>query len=269
MNLAQWKRFYPILPELETIIEHISKVSGKELDFQLREKLPADSIVIVARKRMERHILQMKPSQLPYRNEAIAHECGHILRVLSVPLEERKLSQSTIFNVHKASLELDQQISSLPPEQKKQMYDTWINGLVQEVNNLPVDVRIEQWIFDTIPSLRNEQTEFLRNQARSCVQTFSKRIEAITPAKVFICNMGMVYAYLRKIGWLIGEDFCQYFEPYPKSITIGTDLLTFLETPDLGYLQDIETTNQWSKKLELTDWFSWTNFENIPPNYGT
>jgi hypothetical protein len=268
MNFAQWKHLYHVLPEIDTIIDQIRKISGKEIDFQIQESISADSLVIIAREHMPCHILRMKPSQLPYRNEAIAHECGHVIRVLSASPERRLVSRSTTSNIQKATGELDQQKSNLPPDQKIQMYDTWINGLIQEVNNLPVDVRIEQWIFDTYPSLRSEQSEFLRNQARSCVQTFSKALEANTPPKVFLCNMGMVYAYLTKIGFLIGEDFEKYFGTYPEIIALGKDLLTFLETPDMGYLQDIETTNQWAKKLELTDWFSWTNFENIPQSYG-
>ena len=56
--------------------------------------------------------------------------------------------------------------------------------------------------------------------------------------------------------------------PFPEAIEYGKVLYQHLEEPDQGYLQDIETTNYWAKILGLSDWFEWTDFEDVPESYG-
>jgi len=268
INLVEFSQQYPVLPEVFTIVEMVEEISGKEIDFQIHEKLPVDGLIKIARANMPKHLLKIKASKVKNISEMIAHECGHALRVYSVAPSERRVSFSNSFLVAMATGELESEKSSLPPETKSMMVDTWINGLVMQVNNLPVDVRIERWIYDTYPGLRMEQKEYLENLADTCVSSFSKETLEITPPKVFRCNMAMVYAFLSAIGLLIGEDYSQHFAPYPEIIQYGKVLVKLLEEPDRGYLQDIETTNYWAKILGLTNWFSWTDFENVPEEYG-
>ena len=132
-----------LLPEAQEIIALVVEKSGKEIDFQLIENLYVDSLVRMARANMPCHILMIRADQSRYVSETIAHECGHVLRLLSVAPFDRKVSCSTSLHVSTAKSELEREPSSLPPEIKNQMLDTWINGLVLQVNNLPVDVRIE------------------------------------------------------------------------------------------------------------------------------
>jgi len=253
---------------VDTIVSLVEEISGKAIDFQICENLYVDSLIIVARAKMPNHILKIKANQRKCLSETIAHECGHALRILSVAPKYRLLSRSTTANVNFASAEITAEESSLPSELKLQMVDTWINGLVLQVNNLPVDIRIERWIFVTYPGLRMEQKEYLGKLAESCVSSFSKEREEITPPKVFRCNMAMVYTFLKAIGLLLGEDYSQHFAPYPEIGQCGEVLYKLLEDSDRGYLQDIETTNDWAKVLGLSDWFSWTDFENVPEGFG-
>jgi hypothetical protein len=267
INLSKFRQKFKILPEVLDIIVLVEEQSGKEIEFLLGEDLYVDSLVKMARTNMPRHVLKIKADQGRYISEAIAHECGHILRLLRVSPADRKVSYSSSSHFTKAFAELDDEKSSLPSELKNQMYNTWINGLVLQVNNLPVDVRIERWIYNTYPGLREEQAQYLRNQALACVSAFSKELTKVTSPKVFRCNRSMVYAYLKAISLLIGGDIIQHFDSHPEIVEVGEWLFKFLDCPDLGYLQDIETTNEWAKFLGLTDWFSWTDFENVPVEY--
>jgi len=44
-------------------------------------------------------------------------------------------------------------------------------------------------------------------------------------------------------------------------------LASLLETEDKGYNQDIDTINRWAEILNLSNWFTWINFEQIPDDY--
>ena len=243
-------------------------LDSMEGDFQIHEKLHVDATVKIARATMPKHILKIKSNQGEYLSEMIAHECGHIVRTLSVTPPERKITCSTRLTFNQATAELDREKSKVSPELKSKMVEMWIHGLVLQITNLPVDARIERWIFETYPGLRSEQAEYLKKYSHTCISTFSPDIEQITPKKVFLSNMAMVFAFLTSIGLLIGEDYSQHFAPYPEIVQYGKVLVKLLEEPDRGYLQDIETTNYWAKILGLTNWFSWTDFENVPEGYG-
>jgi hypothetical protein len=77
----------------------------------------------------------------------------------------------------------------------------------------------------------------------------------------------MNYAFASFMESLIGK---KYTTPYKRTryTEVGSKLVKFLnDTKDEGYKQDIEIIDKWSKILGLTDWFYWTDFENVPANY--
>lgn len=267
INIVEFNQLYPVLPEIFTIVGMVKEISGKDIDFQIHEKLPLDATIKIARSKMPKHILKIKANQVMNINEMIAHECGHVFRMFSVKPPDRKIPCSTSSNSNIATAELDTEECILPDSIKNQMYETWINGLVMQVNNLPADARIEKWIFDSFPGLRQEQEEYLRKLSSTCFSTLTKDVERVTTPKVFRCSMAMVYAFLKSIGVLIGVDFSKHFDAYPEIVEYGKVLYKFLEEPDKGYLQDIETTNYWAKILGLSDWYSWIDFEDVPESY--
>lgn len=267
IKLTEFNRLYPILPEVYEIVSLVEQKTGKGIDFQVHEMLQVDGLVKIARINMPKHILKVRASKVKNINEMIAHECGHALRMFSVEPSARKIPCSTNLNTVQAIADLDAEKSNVRHTIKKQMYDTWINWIVLQVNNLPADVRIERWIYDSYPGLRKEQENYLIKLAEICVSAFSKEVENMTPPKVYRCNMSMVFAFLKAIGILLGKDYSRHFSDHPECIDNGQILHRLLEEPDRGYLQDMETTNYWAKILGLSNWFSWTDFENVPEGY--
>lgn len=217
---------------------------------------------------MSHHILKIKSKVTTNTNHIIAHECGHILRMMKANPPDRVVPCSTSKTIADATRDINSYPSSIPADIKLRFIDYWLDGIIFQVTNLAEDSRIERWIHDSYVGLRSSQIEYLQYNASQCLASMTKEIAMLTPPKVFLASTAMNYAYLRAIGSIMNIDYTKNFEPYPESITIGKKLYKLIETPDQGFLQDIETTNNWAKILGLTNWFSWTDFENVPEGYG-
>ena len=50
-------------------------------------------------------------------------------------------------------------------------------------------------------------------------------------------------------------------------IDIGNQLILLQKESENSYVGDIDTVNKWANILQLSDWFDWMDFEDIPANY--
>ena len=40
-----------------------------------------------------------------------------------------------------------------------------------------------------------------------------------------------------------------------------------MESEDEGFVQDVDIIKAWAEILEVTDWFTWIGFEDVPETY--
>jgi hypothetical protein len=77
----------------------------------------------------------------------------------------------------------------------------------------------------------------------------------------------MSYCFFRLVGLHTDQNLVG---PYGGSVYVnrGKELaeITTREYRN-DYLGDIAMTNRWAAFLELQEWFGWTGFEDVPPNY--
>ena len=115
--------------------------------------------------------------------------------------------------------------------------------------------------------MRKAQKITIDKQIRENVQALSENIKKISPAFIYDASNTMNYAFASFMESLLDK---KYTTPYKRTKypEVGTKLVKFLkDTKDEGYKQDIEIINNWSNILGLSDWFYWTDFENVPQGY--
>ena len=91
------------------------------------------------------------------------------------------------------------------------MLDVWLGGLITQVTSLPACVRIERWLHQEYPPLRNEQRLYLDEDVQRTLQGLSKKLERVTPKTLFRISNSITYAYLRGLEPVTGKDFRKHF----------------------------------------------------------
>lgn len=260
-----------LLNSTQEILGLISDLTGKSFEFIHKPDLPTLGMVKVARENMPYHLIFYKNMNSGNIDHLIAHECGHIYRMMSVPREYRKIPASNMENRQIAMNKIEKEIFGLsrdiPVEKMSSLFEIWFNGIIKELTNFPVDMRIEKWIYDDYPELRKAQKVTIDQQIRENVHGLSKDIKNITPTLVYDAANIMNYAFASYMESLIGK---KYTTPYKRTKypEVGAKLVKFVtDIKDEGYRQDIEIINKWTSLLGLTDWFYWTDFEDVPPGY--
>jgi hypothetical protein len=260
-----------LLNSTQEILNRIYDLTGKPVEFIQKPDLPTLAMVKIARKKMPYHLIYYKDMNSSNFDHIVAHECGHIYRMMSVPAEYRKVPAANAESRQIALNHVENELLSLskiiPISEINSLFDIWFNGIIKQVTNFPVDMRIEKWIYDEYSELRKGQKITIEKQIRENVQGLSKNIERITPLKIYEASNYMNCAFANFMGVVIGK---KYLPPYKRTkyVELGTKLANLvLETDDKGYTQDIEIINKWVELLCIENWFFWEDIENIPTDY--
>jgi hypothetical protein len=256
-----------LLPPVREIIQRVKEVSGKDVTFRPAPDQLVPATSKIARARMPQHIIKYQPKMVERINHLTAHECGHILRTMEAAPSIRVVPGSNAETKTVAVKELGNELSQLPEAMRNQMLDVWLGGLITQVTSLPACVRIERWLHQEYPLLRSEQRLYLDEDVQRTLQGLSKKVERVTPKTLFRISNSITYAYLRGLEPVIGKDLRKSFSGRPSIITTGIQLYETLGEADTGYAGDIRVTNEWAKILNVSEWFTWVGFEDMPESY--
>ena len=253
-----------------TILDETEQFTGKPFNFIHTPKLPVQAVVKIARSSMDHHSIQYSSTDPSLLNHLIAHECGHIRRFYAAPKEGRLVPVSDNLTFRTAISYIEKNDSNLlksyPVYHRYQIANLWTNGLIQQVTNQPSDTYIEQWIFDEYPELRNDQQRSLGKIHARAMKALDPTVNSKLPRIIVESSIAMNYAFFKKIDWITGSTFFESFEQLPARL-IGEYLFHCIGDEDLGLAGDISIANEWAEILGIRDWFTWGDFEDIPPGY--
>jgi len=260
-----------LVPSVQKILDEVKDSTGKAVDFIENDNLATYAKVKVARKSMPAHIIFYRSRHDELINHLIAHECGHILRIFSVPKEERLIPMSDQDTktrvVHELAGDLSRLSSFLSTRDILKMVDMWQQGIITQLTSYPPDLMIEKWIHGSYPELRPYQKKSIMNQHSDAIKVFSPQIKKITPSKIYEPNIIMNITFFSMLGSILKLNLIKPFKslPYLKK---GNELASFTKKDyNDSYKGDIAMTNYWASFLGLNEWFKWTNFEDMPEGY--
>ncbi len=262
-----------LIDSVDSILLEVQELTNKPVELIEKSDLNVYAKVKMARFKMPAHIIFYKKDHEGLINHLIAHECGHILRTFSVPEENRLIPMANSNMIHIMTNEIERDIkkleSVLSPDDINQLVNLWHSGIIQQVTSYPPDIMIEKWIYDNYSELRPYQITSIEKQRDSSMAILTDQIRAITPPKIYKIPNIMNYAFFKVIGEHIHANLVRGYNntPYVKK---GKKLasLTGQNYVD-SYEGDIDMTNCWADFLNISDWFGWTKFENIPDDYLT
>jgi hypothetical protein len=260
-----------LLRSTQDILELITEKTRKPFSFIKKPDLPTLGSIKIARKSMTSHIIYYRDENNGILDHLIAHECGHIYRLWGVPPEDRKMVSSRYENKRLAMDQIAYELLKLskiiPVEKLNKVSDMWFSAMITQVTNIPVDMRIEKWIFDDYPELRKSQEVSIDRQMKEGAAVLSKRIQDLTPKKIYDASNHTNCSFAIAMEKLLRK---KYTAPYRNTpfIDLGIELADLvIKSDDKGFNQDIQIIEQWTVMLGLKGWYEWIDFEDIPLNY--
>lgn len=255
----------------QDILNLISDLTHKPFEFIHKPDLKTMAIVKMARASMPSHIIYYHTSGGGIIDHLIAHECGHIYRMWSISPEYRKVPAANEENRRFANKQIESDIARLSSIMTYQQFNSnfgiWFDGIIKQVTSMPVDMRIEKWIYEKYPELRKVQAVSIDQQIRDNTQSLSRKVSQFAPKKIYDANNFMNYAFALYMEYLLGKKYTAPYKSTPYT-GLGSKLAEpVIKSEDLGYKQDIEIINQWTDMLGLKGWYFWTDFEDLPPDY--
>ena len=260
-----------LIKPVHLILEKVKELTGKGIEFIEKNDLPTYAAIKMARKNMSAHLVFYKKEHNELINHLIAHECGHILRIFSAPVEKRLMPATDQETKTIAFTEMQNEIQKmstyLSVEKIAQVMNIWYAGTVRQVTNFPPDIMIEKWLYNDYPDLRSYQLESIKKQHSDAVEGLKDSVRQLTPAKIFNASNIMNYAFFRIIGYHIGTNFLAPYNQTPF-VRKGKDLAAYTTANFLdSYDSDMDMILYWTNYFYLSKWYRWMGFEDIPEDY--
>jgi hypothetical protein len=253
------------------MLDEVKSLTGKGFEFIEKENLPTHAMLKMARKHMPAHLIYYKKEHDDTINHLVVHECGHLFRVFKCQENQRLIPYSDQQIKYKALLQIQDEIYSLTKvlteERISKIIDLWYNGLIRQVTNLPPDIMIERWIYDSYPVLRPLQLISLNKQLKESVSGLNDTVASITPKTILHASNIMNYAFFRIVGLHIGQNFVKAYSSTPY-LAKGKELAVITEKDyDDSYEGDNIMISRWASFVNISEWFKWKGFEEVPDNY--
>ncbi len=249
MSLEE-KTGYPINIEMDNSLEYISAVSQMAWKHQRAEHQ------IKYRHRSE----EMTP-------HLVAHEIEHII----LENEARQLSRNRFFTTTAKTREYAiQSISDHISKLQRQGYAEesisnttlkLIHGLSNQIFNCPLDMVVEQNIYNKYPEFRHSQFVSLHQMYLEALQTYTNQdIKRLTPPRIFRASVTLNCAYALFIDYLY-KGVTDYTSAYRSSdyYSFGKNLFDIWKkrmekfTPGDEY----EMVDEYAAILKLRPWYEW------------
>jgi hypothetical protein len=262
-------QFIDPVPE---ILAEVKSMTGKGIEFIQKDDLKTYAILKMARKNMPSHLIYYKKEHDNIINHIIVHECGHLFRIFKCQENQRLMPYSTDQMKHNALKKIDDELQLLTKiisvDQINHLSNIWYNGLILQVTNLPPDIMIEKWIYDQFPQLRALQLKSLNKQLTDALVGLSETVNSTTPQTILQASNVMNYAFLRILGFYIGQNFIKKYSS-TQYVEKGKELADITEN---NYTDSHEGDNvmigKWAAFVNISDWFKWRGFEDVPADYG-
>ena len=248
-------------PVASEIIARVEDVTGKPVEVIADGSLQVLAKVTMARPGSPRHILRLRlDREVP--DYYVAYECGFILRLYECPPGERYLIGSS----GKGAEDIERMLMRpggigtklrLSESTARQYSNMLADGLITQLRSIPIGMHIDQWIYDTYPSIRTAQSSAINEQMRENVQVLGDQVKSMSPPKVYKASVSMNAAYAVFSDELYGEG--GYSVPYQRAsyANLGAELLDIWKKSLAEPTGDRALVDAWGKHLGVEKWYKW------------
>ena len=248
-----------LLPDTRLIVDQVEQITERPIRFAEDAALPVIANLRIARSGAQEHVLTLRPGgeSLDY---VVAYQCGYVLRLYETPPDQRfdfaaspSDAADRMAPLLKAMLASGDAAPDLPAVAERMSH--W---LLLTLRSLPVGLRIDRWIFDTYPALREQQAASLTRQQEENAGHIRWRAGKVRFPPQFLA-IDAVHALFT--DRLLGTRY--FATPYQAVgvVNDGMRLLNIVDELPADPKADRALVEAWGTALGIRDWFNWLPFQ--------
>lgn len=241
------------------ILKRVETLSGCPVKFKPDSSLTLRATLQMARDGAPAHVLRYRPANEPL-DYWVAYQAGYALRLFDLPPNERFNFASTGAGVEQVSamLTTGQPLTDEDKALLPEFAEMTLHWALMNLRSYAIGMRIDQWIADKHPSLRELQAAGIDFLQQENLQLLSKRLGSLS---IPVPLLAPVAAFALFADRLLGKSL--YAIPYRAAGVVepGKELLRISDTvdPDCGH--DRELVDAWAASIGMTGWYTWTPYK--------
>lgn len=245
--------------ETQNLTALVEKQTGYPVAVEIVEEMTDHSKVISARPDAPAHIIKINATHRQHSDYLTAMQCWMLLILWSNPARVPKMVFQS--EAHDALLEKcagADEHSDLTDAGKDLAAKLYVNGLLNQLNSMPIEIRALSLCHELCPSLREMQEEAVNAYLRILSQTLSPKVMQRIPRWIFEGNVGMSAAFVLNWARLSGSNLCLL--PYESTghIERGQKLLGEVDAAlDRTSESHTQIVDAWARQLSLDNVYRW------------
>jgi hypothetical protein len=154
-------------PEAEQLIASVEEVSGFRVTIDSVDGIQESAQMISARPGYPFHLIRVNSAQRRYADYIVAVQCGMLLIMWSDPTRVPALAADQAkCDYWSKRWSGSKQMAAMPRESALRLATMQLQGLIQQLQSLPLEIRVARLIFESCPGLREMQHEMLTAHLR-------------------------------------------------------------------------------------------------------
>ncbi len=243
---------------------HLEKEGGKEIRVEEDNEIPtAAKIEFAENHNRSFHLIKYKPSY-----QAVEHLMMHELVHLDFVIQAKRENQNKLFitNGEKKRKFITEHEKDLKELNKKGYSEKSLSGFIsalfdglnRQTYNAPIDLFIEDYLFNNYQELRPFQFVSLYGLAMEYKNSATnKQVMQVTPKKVQNANRVMNLVFAIHFKEVFGFDLISKFNPTPNEIREANKLFKeykeYQEDREAG--EEYELVQHWAEDLKVDKYF--------------
>ena len=246
-------------PETAKMIASVEEMTGYSVVIDVIDGIQENAQMLSARPGNPVHLIRVNSAHRRYADYIVAVQCGMLLVLWSDPTKVPEL----VLDPQKCDYwskrwSGSKQMASMPKESALRMADLYLQGLIQQVQSLPMEIRVARICFESCPGLREMQHEMLTTHLRNLSEIFAPQIRQQVPAELFDKNVAMNAAIAK--AWGVLSDSRLPTIPYEAigCLEKGETLLAVLDAlPENTSGNHVKVVDAWAEQLGMSSLFGW------------
>ena len=241
------------------ILQRIETLSGRAVEFKPDSSLTLRATLQLARNGALSHVLRYRPANEPL-DYWVAYQAGYLLRLLEQSPAERFdfAATGTAAGQVQELLATGQPMADADEASLPRFAEMTAHWALMNLRSYAIGMRIDQWLTDTYPALRESQAAGMDSLQQENLQLLPQRMGSLS---IPVALLGPVAAYALFTDRLLGRS--AYAIPYRAAgvLDLGVELLAINDAMQPDPQHDRELIDAWAAAIGMTGWYAWTPYK--------
>ena len=236
--------------------------------------VPMKDLAVAAKVTMSPHatdsyVIQVRAG-LSYADYAVAFQCGHVLRSLGVPVDDRVQFASVPSAMAWGERLVRAHLNAakkppLPDSVVAGFVGQLVGGLLVQLRSIPVGMRIDAWLAEEFPSLGDLQAEAFAAQQQEALGCLSPQVKLTVPDEIIAGSILLNTAYALFCDRVLASP--SYEVPYASAgfRDLGNALLAIYDEVPGDPTSDRVLVDRWAAEIGLGGMYQWVPFPATAP----